>query len=471
MKRFFVILMALCSTLCVNAQEILTLEQCREMALENNKSAAVARLQSEKAQYTLNEIRSNFFPNISASGLALASNISRDFAIEGGYLPTFVPNPATGELSPNVMTMGGVPITDANGNYIFNEYAYFPGINYNLKFNTAFNASILVKQPVYMGGKIIAGYRMAKLGTELSGLNEKLSNDEVVLKSDEAYWNCVKAKAMISALKQYYSTLEGFCKDMQNAVEVGMKTSNELLKVQVQLNTAELNLLKAENALKLATMNLCHVIGLPLNKQVDVADNDLSIEIANYGDFDVTERIEYEMLTKQVEMQEEQIKVIAADYLPNIALVGAYGYTNGFKLNDERFIDNDSFAGLVTISIPIFHWGEGKNKISAARADSKILQMQRSENTELMELEINQALNALSEAQMEVEFAERSLEQTKENLRITQDNYEVGRETVSELLEAQTLWQKALTDKVTAEASLRLAWTKYLKTIGRLQQE
>ena len=160
MKKILTFISLFCSVLTLGAQEPLTLEQCREMALENNKLMAAATKQTQAAHYTLMSYKGNFFPNFVASGTGLYSSAKGTFGIPGGNLPTLVPD-ATGKFVPN----GG--------------FAYLPDIKLNYKVRTVWMGGIQIEQPIFMGGKILAAYKMASLGKQMAQLNEHLTASEV----------------------------------------------------------------------------------------------------------------------------------------------------------------------------------------------------------------------------------------------------------------------------------------------------
>ena len=447
----------------------LSLEECRSLAVESNKERAIARETSRKADFTVRSYKANYLPKISASGMYLYSNGKMEQTLAGGYLPTFVPGP-DGTLQPNVLTgPDGRPVTDNNGQTVFKEYAYFPGVPLKFQTEHVFSAMAQVEQPVYMGGKITAAYNLAKLGRELSGLNENLAVSDVILQSDQAYWNCVRAKEMMTSVSKYVETVEEFFRNVNNAAEVGMKSKNDVLKVQVQLNRARLDLLRVRNALRLAKMNLCYVTGLPLDSNVDVTDDLEEVSAKELPEnYDVADRPEYRMLTARIEQKGEEVKLTRSDFLPNVGIMASYGYMNGLKFNGSKLLDKASFLGVLSVNIPIFHWGEGRNKIRAAKSDQQIIALQREDVRQKMELEIEQAYNAFTEAQMEVSLTEQSLEQARENLSESGDRYETGLETIADHLQAQAQWQKAWADLIDARADLRLSRTRYLKAIGQL---
>lgn len=435
----------------------LSLQTCRQMAVENNMDNTIAKEKTNAASYQVSASRANYLPKISATGFYFYNDATLAQKIEGGELPTFVPD-GKGGMAPN------------------RGYAVMPDIPLELKLDGAYNAALQVKQPIFMGGKITAAYNMAKKGEEMAKVNEKLSELEVIVECDEAYWNCVKAASMIKTALQYQETLQELHRMVQNAVDEGMKHRKDLLSVQVKMNEAELNLTRAENAYRLATMNLNHVIGEPLNRLTRVEDsfdenNELSIMAESFDNaeqIDVTLRPEYSLLSKQIELKEQQVKLVRSDFLPNIGVMGSFGYSNGLKMNGEKLLDGTSFSALVSVSIPLFNWGEGINKIKGAKLQSTIAQMQLQDTEEKMTLEATKALNELNEAQLEVSLTAKSVEQAQENMELSKDRYDAGMETLSDYMEAQTMWQEAVSSNVSAKAALNLSKTKYLKATGRL---
>ncbi|MDL2256711.1 TolC family protein [Bacteroidales bacterium OttesenSCG-928-I14] len=448
------------SVTSIAAQQSLSLEQCREMALENNKQMTIAAENRAKSRFDVKAYMANFFPKISATGNYLFTSASMEKTIPGNYLPTFVPN-ANGELVPNILTtVNDVPI--------FKEYAYFPDMDLELKLNGTYTAGLRLEQAIYMGGKITSAYKMSKIGNEIARLNEIKTKAEVILQSDEAYWTYVQTLELEKTANTYKELIEQLLTDVQNAFDAGLKPRNDLLKVQVKQNEAELQVIKAINGVRLARMNLCHVIGLPLTTDIDVSDPLDEILFSDLPEAELTSRPEYEMLSKQIELKDQQIKMIRSEFLPNIGVMGNFGYVNGLKLNGDRLLDKTSFSAVVSASIPLFHWGEGRNKVKSANSERNIAISQRDELAEKMELEICMTRNSFDEAKVELMLTSRSLKQTEENLKESRNRYEVGMETMSDLLEAQTLWQQALTDVVRAKAAVRLSETIYLKAAGRL---
>lgn len=444
----------------LSAQEFITPESSRQMALENNKQMVIAAENSEIAGYNVKAYKVNYLPKISASGNYLLTTAEFDKTIPPFHMPTYIPN-ETGQLVPNILTtIDGIPL--------FKEYAYFPGMDLNLKPNGTYIAGVRLEQPIFTGGKITSAYKMSRIGEEMAHLNEVKTRAEVIMQADEAFWTYVETLELEKTARAYKDLVEQLQNDVENSYEAGMIPRNDLLKVQVKLNEVELQLMRAENGVRLAGMNLCHVIGLPLNSEIKIyyefdSNNELHIPL-----HDISSRPDYALLSKQIELKEQQVKLVKSDFLPTVGIAGNMGYANGLKLNNNKLLDNTAFSAVVSVSIPVFHWGEGLNKVKRAMAEKRVATLQKNELAEKMELEVQQAMQAYNESKARVMHTKRSLIQAEENLRESSDRYESGLETLSDLIEAQTMWQQANYELIRANSTSQISETRYLKVAGIL---
>ena len=452
MKKKIIILTSLLFSAGISAQETLTLEQCREMALKYNKEMAASAKQTESARYTAKSYKGNFFPNFTLSGTGIYSTADGSFGIAGGNLPTFLPD-AAGQFNP------GQP----------SGFAYFPGINLDYKIGMVYMGGVQIEQPLYMGGKIRAAYKLSLLGKEMARMNETLTASEVIVKTDQAYAQVIKAKEMKKVAEKYNAVLIELMKNVESAHKHGLKPRNDVLKVQVKLNESELNIRKAGNALRLATMNLCHYIGKPLGTDIRTSDSfpeveqDIQLQIS-----DISARPEYAILNQQVAIAKQQVKLNRSELLPQIGVKGSYDYIHGLEVNNQNLFDKGSFSVLLNVSVPLFHFGERSNKVRAAKARLEQTRLEQENMNEQMLLELTQAANNLDEARLESSIAERSLQQAEENMRVSRSQYDVGLETLSDHLEAQAMWQQAYETKVDTHFRLYLNYVAYLKATGTL---
>lgn len=456
-------LISLAMTTVASGQEVMTLDKCREIALNNNKNIAIAERNKDKAEYTEKVYRVNYLPKLSASGTYLYTNSKMNKTLQGAYLPTYVPDPSTGELVPNILAMG------PDGNPIFKEYAYFPDMELSLKVSGTWMAGLRAEQPIYAGGKITSAYKMSQIGSKIARLNQDLTHAELIVKTDEAYWTYVQTNELVKLAQSYKKVVNELLRDVKNAEEVGLKHRNDVLKVQVKVNEAELQLQQAENGLRLSRKNLCYVMGLPLDSNITLPESlDEPMPVGIDRSMGYTNRPEYAMLEEQIKLKEQEVKLTRSDYLPQVGVMANYGYTRGVKLNGDNLFDRASFSAIASISVPLFQWGEGRNKIRAAKAERDIMQLQRDDIGEQMELELTKALDKCDESALEVLLTTRSLEQAEENMTISKDQYSIGMETLANHLESQTVWQRAWADHINAKTQQRLNLTYYLKAAGKL---
>lgn len=464
MKRISItFIMAISLAASVHAQEVLTLDRCYSMALENNKELKSAKVTLEKTGYDKKSAKSLFFPDISLVAGDMYGFGSNTLTIPGGKLPIYTLDPSTGTYVPNVTP-------NPDGSYTMNQYADFPDMKIKYEINNVFMGGIMLKQPIYMGGKITSAYKMSKIGEQIASQNVRLTESEVIVETDNAFINAVKAKEMCKVAGKYNEMLTELLKNVEGAYKHGMKTKNDVLKVQVKQNESILMMQKAQNAFKLAKMNLCHIIGMDMETDIDVAYDNMITENAATVGGDISARPEHEILSNKVELAKQNIAFTRSDFLPNIALSGGFAYANGVKIAGNKLMDNTTGSVMLTLNIPVFHFGEGINKVKAAKAEHQIAMLEQSNLNEKMELELAQARNNLEESEIEMEITQKSLKQAEENMKMSKQQYEVGMELLTNYLEAQSIWQQAYADEINARCSHFIATSKYLKASGLLDK-
>lgn len=455
----------------VFSQVELSLQACREMALQSSKEVNIADKQQQKANYDVRMYRADYLPKISAVGFGLYNQKKYNYKLKGGYLPTYKPG-ADGKLEPNVMIDPATqqPVIGADGNPVFNEYAFLPDIKLQMNLRGVYSAGVQLEQPLYMGGKIRAAHAMAKAGEEIATENVRLSRSEMLLETDRAYWQLVGVEEQVRAAGSYKEVVKELVKNLKDAEAVGMSMPNDVLKAQVRYNEADLMLQKAQNGRVLARMNLCRLIGLALQTELHLQDSlTETINPVIWGlDSAVSQRPDYNMLQHDVDLKERQVALSRSDFLPQIGVTAGYGYAGGLKLNGDDEA-SATFSAMAAVKIPVFHWGEGRNKIRSARMEEEISRLNLEKSADLMELEITSTRFSVRDAQTRVLMARTALQQARENLKVSTDQYQVGMESLTSLLEAQAQWQQAWSQWIEAKASLHLSVSAYLKAIGKLE--
>lgn len=448
-------------------QETMTLQQCRELALRKNENLKVAGKQLEKAETQKAIARTYRLPNFSATGIGIYQN--KNFELEL-ILPTQKPNLLTGELEPNLLIdpTTGYPVVGQDGNPIFNMYAWLP---LNVGLSGAYMAGIAMEQPVYTGGKISAGNKIADIGIEMAVENLTLQMMNTLEEADKAYWTYISVLEKVKLAQQAVNMLDEIVQKARNAHEVGLANRNDLLKAQVEYNNARLNLQKAQNGLELSRMDLCRVTGLDFDTPITALDTIIPINsLINIfsGNESVEQRPEYRLMQKNITLQEQNIRFTKADFLPVAGIQAGYNHIGGLEFSGTDF-SNTSLNVLASVKIPLFHWGEGMKKINAAKIDKDISMIEMEKNQQLLQLEMEQARLNLLLATERIRMNENALEQAEENLRVSRDNYEVGMETVIGYLMAHTHWQQALSELIDSKTDFKIKETVWLKVTGRLK--
>ena len=257
---------------------------------------------------------------------------------------------------PNYLLDGnGKVVVGADGRPVFAQYAYMPDIALTMGLDHAYTLGGLLEMPVYMGGKIRSAYRMATIGTEMAQLNLHYNRAEVIAEADEAFWLYVRLQELELSVQKYKEVVEALVKNLTDARQVGMASRNDLLKAQVKLNEAELLLQKTQNGKQLAGMNLCRVVGLDLNTALQAADSlsgMVTPGILEDG-VTVTQRPEYSILDKEIELKQKQVELTRSDFLPQLGVSLSYGYTDGISVNGESE-GIASFVALASLKVPVF---------------------------------------------------------------------------------------------------------------------
>lgn len=471
MKKIFSIFLFF-TAISSQGQVILSLDSCRNLALKNNYTISNATLTAQKAKHEYKAVLANYLPDIAGYGYALYTRKDLSYNFGGAYLPTYVMDPASGKLVPNLLLdPNGNMIIGPDGNPLFKQYAAIPAMELKAKLNGSYAAGIKLVQPVFTGLKITTATRMAGIARTMADDNLDLTNENLLLKVDEAYWQLVRATQLEMVAGKYLETVQTIEKQVTDAIDVGLAFHNDLLKVQVKVNEARLLLSKTKNGQQLASMNLCNIIGYPLSSMIipDTTDQLMELNGEDYlNGGDITKRPDYRLLENQVKLKESQVKLVRSDYLPTLGVVATYGYLDGLKVGNEKLLQSSNTAVLAQLTFPLFHWGEGYHKMASAKADLQIAENERDNIHRLMELEKEQYRLLAQEATYRIQLTTKSLEQASENKKVITDRYELGLETLSALLQAQSEWQKAWAEQIESFADYRLINLKYLKANGNL---
>ena len=471
------------------AQETLTLQQCRNLALEHNKEIAIAEENTlavhelEKAAQTL------YYPKFSFHGGYFRMNKQFSLFSKNMFLPvvpsevyqnglsTLDPreNPDLVRETMVTQNFNGVPIPvedPKTGKPMFQDYALLPKSEARFDLENIFFGNIGLRQPVYTGGKIKQTQKIARYSKKLMEARKQVSKADVVMQTDKRYWKVISLQEKVKLSKDYLKRLDALLSDVSNLHEEGIVTRNKLMQVQVKKNKVELQKFKAENGLKLARMALNQKLGYPLDTLFLLADSLGSTKsLSHPGEYKakaLENRSEIRALRQSINITESGVEIMKSRYLPNIGLAANYTFTNPNPWNgfDNEFGGSPNIG--LYINVPIYHWGERKHTLQAVKHKQKADIKKLEQTRELISLEVRKAIFSYNESVKQVNMTQTGLEQARENLEITKDNFEEGMAKSADVLEAQSIWQEAYNDHINAMIEYKLNRTKLLQTSGQL---
>lgn len=469
------------------AQQTLTLEECRNLALEQNKKVKISQQDALSATYVKKSAATNYLPKVSFGGGYLHTNkaikpLANDLLLP--IVPYNTIDPSTGMFNPgalqdpstalNTLVMDpntGTPMTDASGNPIFKNYAMLPADKLVLNNNNIYHARLSLTQPLFTGFKIVESNKMARHAENIANENVILTKAEVLAKTDEAYWRVVSLHQKVKLAHSYEALLDRLVSDLENMYAEGIITKNDVLKAQVKQNESKLQVMKAENGLALSKMSLAQIIGLE-DDDVNVADQNINDnEVLLTGTIDNTlasaeNRAEIAMLKEKVSVMDAQKNIERSKFMPSVLLTGGYGFTSPNPYNGLRSEFGGDWSVGVAVSMPIFTWGERKHDLNVAKVKKQRAQYELDDAREMINLQIRQNQFKHMESIKKVEMTKLSVEQAKENMNSTKDNLIEGRTTLSELLEAQAQWADASSEHIDALIEVKTSQTELEKATG-----
>lgn len=333
---------------------------------------------------------------------------------------------------------------------------------------------ISLVQPVFMGGKIVSYNQITKYARELAESMNDLQLQEVIYKTDETYWQVISLVNKKKLANAYVSLLRKMDSDVAAMIAEGVATQAEGLSVKVKLNEAEMAQTKVDNGLALSRMLLAQICGLPLDEPMALADENIENfpmhskdAIANVNEA-FANRDELKSLELAAKIYQKKERIVLADMLPNLALSANYLVTNPNAFNGFK----NEFAGMfnvgVILKVPLSGWWEGSYKRNAARAETRIQTLQLQEAREKVELQVNQSVYKVNEANKKLVASSRNMENAEENLRHANLGFEEGVIPALNLMEAQTAWVSARSSLIDAQIEVKLTEVYLTKAMGKL---
>ena len=338
-------------------------------------------------------------------------------------------------------------------------------------------AGLSLTLPLYAGGKITTGNKLAKVGIEVQKINQEKTRQEVIYEADKAYFTYLAVKSKVTVLEAYMQQMDSLVSQVNLSVGVEMATNSDLLRIQAKRSEVEYNLIKAKNGMELCRMALCAALGLDLSMQFDTDEKDIRIpdKLQTAETTDINVRPEYQLLVQNIKAKELEIRNARAGMLPTLALVAQYsrygwaymkGEQQGYSYKTE--ISGTSPVLMASLSVPLWHWGKEIKKVKKAKLDLENAQLDMKKNRRLLSIENEQARQNLQDSYRMIASARLGLNQAEDNLHNLRLRYENSMSTLTDLLDAYSQWQQARSNHIEAQTQYKIYETEYLRITGRL---
>ena len=457
------------------------------MALRNNKQMSVQRVKQEVAKNIRKSARTKYLPHVSATGGYLYT--SKEISILSDESKETLSNLGTNSV--NQMQTGlasAMPVLSAlfgstapvismmNGMAgALNQIGQ--GIVDELHTDTRhmFGGAILVTQPIFMGGAIVAMNKMADLGEDLAANSADARRQETLYQIDQAYWQVVSLRHKQKLAESFLELVKKLDGDVQKMIQEGVATRSEGLSVSVKVNEAEMAVMKVNDGLTLSKMLLCQLCGLPVEEQVTLADEETE-DIATVGITETFQKSDYlenrpelKMLQNVVDINHQATNLLKAGNLPQVLLVGGYSASNPNVYNGFQRKFSGAWNIAVLMRVPIWNWGDVAYKVRAAKGATTIATLEMEEAREKMELQVNQSNFRVNEANKKLLLAQASQQRADENLRMATLGFQEGVISSTTVMEAQTAWLQAQSQRIDAEIDVQLSRVNLQKSLGTLR--
>ena len=445
----------------------------------------LAKMKQEVNAYTRKSARTQYLPKVNALGgyLWMSKEISILNDDQKSALSNLGTNTATklqDALSPLTSALPAATQTKMGS-----DLAQFAGAldqvgagivdGFRTDTRNMFAGAIMVSQPVFMGGAIIAANKMADINTEMAKNTTDVRRQSTLYQIDQAYWQVVSLHHKKQLAESYLELVKKFDSDVHKMIDEGVATRSDGLSVDVKVNEAEMTLTKVNDGLVLSRMLLNQLCGLPLNEPVTLLDeqseNIAVVELAPQLDVEkaVAYRPELKLLQNAVDLSKQSTNVLKAGNLPQVLLTGGYAVSNPNLYNGFQ----RKFSGVwnvgVMVRVPIWNWGDVMYKVRASKGATAIANLELAEAREMIELQVNQVTFKVDEANKKLTMAQKNIQHADENLRTANLGFQEGVISPTVVMEAQTAWMKAQSQKIDAEIEVKLSQVDLQKALGTLE--
>lgn len=462
-------------SLDADAQKALSLDSCRSMALKNNRQMGVAKVKRDMARNMRKSARTKYLPQVNATGAYVYT--SKQVSILSDDQKQAIGN--MGTLADQMLTQMGQPLGAALAGMLDGVGAGIVDA-FHTDTRNMFAASVMLTQPVFMGGSLIAMNKMADLNEDMAANSADATRQTTLYNIDNAYWTVVSLKHKKKLAESYLELVKKLDSDVGKMIREGVATRADGLKVGVKVNEAEMTLTQVEDGLALAKMLLCQLCGMDVNQDIILADED-NTELADTADAMAADldsrnmmvsesRPELRVLQNVVDISRQAVNVAKAGYMPKVMLTGGYMATNPNVYNgfQRRFAGTWNIG--VMVSVPVLNWNDVTYKVRAAKNQAMIATLELDDVREKVELQVSQGNFRVNEAAKKLRLANASTKRAEENLRCANLGFREGVMQSTDVMEAQTAWLQAQSQRIDAEIDVKLSQVNLKKALGTLHE-
>ena len=478
------VLFFLSSPVPAHAKRVLTLNECRTLALDNNKQMQVSRVKQSIAENQRKSARTKYLPRVSAigayeytsRGISILNKDQKELLDNLGEVFTSAIGREVGKLPldpakvKELSEMAAPYVAAAQGTIDHLGHSLNEALESN-NHNT-FAGTITVTQPIYMGGALKTMNRIADIKEKLAANTLEARRQATLYDIDNVYWQVVSLRHKQNLAESYLDLVKKLDHDVEKTTEVGLTTRSDNLSVKVRVNEAEMALAKVIDALSLTKMLLCQLCGLPVDEPIELADestDEIAPPVAIPSAVSIDNRPELRLLQNAIDLTHQEVNLFKAENRPQVSFIGGYAVTNPNAFNGFQHRFGGFWHLGLQVRVPIWNWGDVKYKIEAAKQTTTVANLELEDAREKIELQVRQNRFRVSEANKNLALARSSIANAEENLRMAKRGFEEGVITPTTIMEAQSAWLMAHTQKIDAEIELQLSHTDLLKALGILK--
>ena len=330
-----------------------------------------------------------------------------------------------------------------------------------------------VSQPLFAGFSILRQYDIAKLGLDAAEIKEKLLRQDIILDAKTVYFRLLKAQKLRKIAEETVVQIDAQRNVAENFYQVGMSPLNDLLQAQVELANAKQELIVEKNTMENAESDFNTLLRRPINTAVTIED------MLDYSSFEKdfeycivqadNNRLEIKIADLDVEIAGKELQLAKKDYFPTINLEGNY-FREGTDWDvdgGQGIFDPRGWNILAVAKWNFFEWGrtyygadEKKSRLSQA-------QFRKDELLDNIQQEVKKAYLRTQEAERAIITVEKAIEQAKENFRINEERYKQQVATSTDVLDAQTLLSRTMTNYYSALYEFKIAKATLYRVMGQ----